>query len=348
MAALPAEITGADPRRLHDQRLRCRPRGRAPCAGHRAVQPGRRFRTARASALEYLRRHPASIRTVVLDSVVPPTPDPRRRARAQPRGRGRRASSRAALPTRSARNASARRGRELDELLAAAARAAGRGQYRDPLTNEPRTDHADSRRPCRRVVRLHAYAPQLFAHAADAAGRGRRRASYEILMAQSRMIEQLLGEQISCRLQLSVSCAEDAPWMRADPADAGTLLGTAFVDFALAQCEVWPRGSDAGGFPRAVQADAPGAAAVRRVRSGHAAAVRRRGAAHAAEFAALRAARTGPQRDAASVACRGWWPISSTRADAQALDAGCLDQLHVHAAVRAARTVGTLMPAVRT
>ena len=71
------------------------------------------------------------------------------------------------------------------------------------------------------VVRLHAYAPQLFAMLPmllEAADQGR----YEMLMAQARMVEQLVGEQISVPLQLSVSCAEDAPWLRADPGRRAT------------------------------------------------------------------------------------------------------------------------------
>ena len=49
-------------------------------------------------------------------------------------------------------------------------------------------------------------------------------------------MEQLIGEQIYVPLQLSVMCAEDAPAMRVDPADAGTILGTEFVEYTLAQC----------------------------------------------------------------------------------------------------------------
>jgi pimeloyl-ACP methyl ester carboxylesterase len=76
-------------------------------------------------------------------------------------------------------------------------------------------------------------------------------------MAQARMVEQLIGEQISVPLQLSVSCAEDAPWLRPNPADGNTLLGTQFVDFLRAQCEVWPRGSVPRDFHDPVTADRP-------------------------------------------------------------------------------------------
>jgi pimeloyl-ACP methyl ester carboxylesterase len=77
------------------------------------------------------------------------------------------------------------------------------------------------------------------------------------LMAQSRMLEQLIGEQIYVPLQLSVMCAEDAPWMRVDPADVGTILGMEFVEYTLAQCAVWPRGAMPQDFHDAVQSDLP-------------------------------------------------------------------------------------------
>ncbi len=123
--------------------------------------------------------------------------------------------------------------------------------YRDPLTNEQREDEFTDV-SLASVVRFHSYAPQLFGMLpmllAEAAG-----GQFENLMAQSRMMEQLIGEQIYVPLQLSVMCAEDAPGMRVDPADAGTLLGTEFVDYTLAQCAVWPRGTVPQDFHAAVK-----------------------------------------------------------------------------------------------
>jgi len=80
---------------------------------------------------------------------------------------------------------------------------------------------------------------------------------FENLMAQSRMMEQLIGEQIYVPLQLSVMCAEDAPGMRVDPADARTILGTEFVDYTLAQCSVWPHGTMPRDFHDAVRSSKP-------------------------------------------------------------------------------------------
>lgn len=190
-------------------------------------------------ALEYLRRHPAHVRAVVLDSVVPPSlilgSEHARnldaaidaqfaRCEGDPRCRERFGSPRA----------------RLDALLARLRAQPVTVAYADPLTHERRED-ALTAEVLAGVVRLHAYSPPLIAMLPmllEAAAEGR----YETLMAQARMIEQLVGEQISLPLQLSVSCAEDAPWLVPDPADRTTLMGASLVDFLTAQCEAWPRG----------------------------------------------------------------------------------------------------------
>jgi pimeloyl-ACP methyl ester carboxylesterase len=205
-------------------------------------------------ALEYLRREPGRVRTVVLDGVVPPE---------------------LALGSEHARNlesaldehfalceadAACREQfgsprQRLDALLAELREAPRPVRYRDPLTDATREDELTAASVAG-VVRLYAYAPQLAAMlprslAEAAAGRP------EVLMAQARMIESLIGEQIALGPQLSVSCAEDADRLRVDPADAGTLMGTEFVAAVLAQCEVWPRGRRPTDFNAPVQSDRP-------------------------------------------------------------------------------------------
>ncbi|HET7202818.1 MAG TPA: alpha/beta hydrolase [Steroidobacteraceae bacterium] len=190
-------------------------------------------------ALEYLRRHPGRIRAVVLDSVVPPT---------LILGAEHARNLDAAVDAQFARCEADVRCRErfgsprarLDALLARLRATPVTVAYADPLTHERREDEltADA---LAGVVRLHAYSPPLFAMLPmliDAATQGR----YETLVAQARMVGQLVGEQISVPLQLSVSCAEDAPWLVPDPADRDTMMGSSFVDVLRAQCEVWPRG----------------------------------------------------------------------------------------------------------
>ena len=190
-------------------------------------------------ALEYLRRHPQRTRAVVLDSVVPPElilgGEHARNLETAINAQFARCDADAACHERFGSPRV-----QLDALLARLRAAPQRVTYRDPLTHESKSDTLTAT-DVAGVVRLYAYAPQLFGMlpmtlAAAAGG------EYETLLAQARMIEQLLGEQISMALQLSVSCAEDAPWLKADPADAGTLLGTTFVDLLQAQCAIWPRG----------------------------------------------------------------------------------------------------------
>jgi pimeloyl-ACP methyl ester carboxylesterase len=79
----------------------------------------------------------------------------------------------------------------------------------------------------------------------------------EVLMAQARMIESLVGEQVAEGVQLSVACAEDAGRLEVDPDDADTLLGTEFVATLLAQCEVWPRGRRPVDFNEPVASERP-------------------------------------------------------------------------------------------
>jgi pimeloyl-ACP methyl ester carboxylesterase len=204
--------------------------------------------------LEYLRRHPASIRAVVLDSVVPPS-----LALGNEHARNLEAAVDAQFAACTAdAECTGRFGSprvRLDELLRQLREQPRQVSYRDPLTNELREEEFTAV-ALASIVRFYSYAPQLFGMlpmllAEAASGR------FDNLMAQSRMMEQLIGEQIHVPLQLSVMCTEDAPGMRADPADAGTLLGTEFVEFALAQCSVWPRGTVPRNFHDAVKSDQP-------------------------------------------------------------------------------------------
>jgi pimeloyl-ACP methyl ester carboxylesterase len=105
-------------------------------------------------------------------------------------------------------------------------------------------------------VRLYAYAPAAAAMlplTLHEAAEGRA----EPLMAQAQMMLGQVSEQIMHGMQLSVLCSEDAAGLRADPADAGTVLGTEFLDFSLAQCAVWPRGAVPEDFHAPLRSDAP-------------------------------------------------------------------------------------------
>jgi len=205
-------------------------------------------------ALEYLRRHPDRVRSVVLDGVVPPE---------LALGSEHARNLDAALDAHFAlceRDEACRRQYGspralLDRLLADLRAEPRRVRYRDPLTDEVREDTLTPA-VVAGVVRLYAYVPQLAAMlprslAEAAAGRP------EVLMAQGRMIESLVGESIAMGMSLSVSCSEDADRLRVDPADAGTVMGTDFVAGILAQCAVWPKGHRPADFNEPVRSDQP-------------------------------------------------------------------------------------------
>ena len=205
-------------------------------------------------AQEYLRRYPARTRALVLDGVVPPE---------LALGAEHARNLDAALDRQFARcEADARCSQQfgspratLDELLTGLRAQPRPVTYRDPLTWEPRSEVLTAATVAG-VARLYAYVPTLAAMlpvslAEAAAGRP------EVIMAQARMIESLVGEQIKPGLQLSVACSEDADLLRVDPADAGTLMGTGFVETLKAQCELWPRGRRPADFHRPVVSDRP-------------------------------------------------------------------------------------------
>lgn len=205
-------------------------------------------------ALEYLRRHPQRTRSVVLDGVVPPELAlGAEHARNLEDALDRHFAACEADATCRAQFGSPRD--QLERLLAGLDAQPRRVRYRDPVSDAVREEEL-TRAAVAGVVRLYAYTPQLAAmlpRTLAEANEGRP----EVLMAQARMIELLIGEQISLGPQLSVSCAEDADRLRVNPDDARTLLGTEFVEALLAQCEVWPRGRRPADFNEPVTSDRP-------------------------------------------------------------------------------------------
>ena len=205
-------------------------------------------------AQEYLRRHPATTRTVVLDGVVPAELVlGSEHARNLEDAVNRQLARCTADPACASRFGNPRQG--LDELLGRLRVQPQRVRFRDPLTNESREESLTAESVAG-VVRLYAYVPQLFAMlplslAEAEAGRP------EVFMAQAGMLQSLIGEQIMHGLQLSVSCSEDADLLQPNPADQGTLMGTGFVTLIKAQCAVWPRGAVPKDFHDPVRSDRP-------------------------------------------------------------------------------------------
>lgn len=189
-------------------------------------------------AQQYAKRYPQHTRTVTLDSVVPNSLvlgqeharnldatlklqfERCRRDSACSKHLGDPAANLAALRTRL-------RTGKLEPV-----------RYRDPMTGEWRSEVPEYGH-FSVLLRLYAYqshtASMLPLILYDAA-QGR----YEALLAQARAIYRSVADSTMHGMQLSVICTEDYE-LAPDPSDADTVLGTQIVEFARAQCEVWPK-----------------------------------------------------------------------------------------------------------
>src|SRR5690606_19060893 len=80
---------------------------------------------------------------------------------------------------------------------------------------------------------------------------------YGPLLAQSRLLASSVGESIAHGMQLSVSCTEDAPDLVAAPEDAGSVIGNQIVDLLLTQCQAWPTRPRAEDFRTPLAGEVP-------------------------------------------------------------------------------------------
>lgn len=205
-------------------------------------------------ALQYLRRHPQAVRSVFLASPVPPE-------LALGQEHARNLEQALATMARRCANEPACLGRYgdlsagLKALRAQAAHAPRTYALRHPRTHEPMTAPFDLA-ALGGVVRLFAYAPETLAvlpYLLAEAQAGRP----EPLLAQAETLYATLPDQLNHGMELSVLCAEDADLLRADPADAGTLIGTQLVAYTQAQCEVWPHHGRGADFKQPVTSSVP-------------------------------------------------------------------------------------------
>lgn len=205
-------------------------------------------------ALEYLRRHPQAVRSVFVDSVVPPE-----LALGQDHARNLEDTLQA-LAARCAADAACR---ERHGDVAATLR-----RLRDELRRQPRAvtfRHPRTHQPVTApfgesallgVARLFSYAPHsaaLLPLLLTEAAAGRP----EALLAQAELLLDSLGDELAHGMELSVICAEDADLLRSRAEDAGTLLGNALPELVAAQCAVWPRGARPDDFKQPVVSDKP-------------------------------------------------------------------------------------------
>lgn len=204
-------------------------------------------------ALSYIQAYPDSLRTVVLDGVVPQDV-----ALGQDHGdnldQALKAQFQRCREDEACRAAFGDPWQTLQEL---------RVRYREAPTTvmvpDPRTrsliETPLSEETLAITARLYAYQPEtaallpLLLHQA-------REGDPQPLLAQARMIVANLGEMIAHGMQLSVTCSEDAPWLREIPDDS-TLIGPGMVSFLQAQCEVWPVPRAPAAFKQPVDSELP-------------------------------------------------------------------------------------------
>lgn len=208
-------------------------------------------------AQQYLMRYPQGVRSVILDS---PVPNQFALGQYMARHLQQALEKDFALCTRD-EACKKRFGDPMHSLqLLASALEANPHQVstRDPVTFQPGQQMLD-RHTLAMVVRLFAYSRagiRLLPLTIDAAAHG----DVGPLLGQYAMLAGNGGEvshDVTQGMNWSVICSEDADRMKADPADADTLLGNSIVDQYKTVCSIWPHGTRPAGFHRPLQSGKP-------------------------------------------------------------------------------------------
>lgn len=191
-------------------------------------------------AQQYAMRYPASTRTIVLDSVAPNT---------LVFGNEFAGNLEAALDLQfgqcgkspACAKALGDPRTRLDTVMAKLRSDPPLVRYRDASTGETREERLLPGHVAG-LARMYAYAPvaaALLPLQLNEAANGR----YDGLMALAQMLQGELSDMMAFGMQLSVVCTEDATGLKANPDDAGSLLGNQLPEFLGAQCAVWPKGT---------------------------------------------------------------------------------------------------------
>ena len=206
-------------------------------------------------ALEYMRRHPAGVRSVVLDGAAPPSmivsldvwPSRDAALNAIVENCASVPSCRDAHPNLSAALALIR------DRLGTSGRDVN---MTDPRTGEMQTLHLTfdhviaALQPLTYVPELSALLPEVVSSAASG--------DYAPLVATAQLITGNLAEQVNAALHFSVTCTEDVPRITKDA--RRVLEGArskALAERVLAVCDVWPHGTPPAGTATPVTSDIP-------------------------------------------------------------------------------------------
>jgi pimeloyl-ACP methyl ester carboxylesterase len=210
------------------------------------------------AALTYLRQHPESVRTAVLDGIVP-----------QDEALGLRVASDAqqALDLifshchsdAACRAAFPEIGQAFEHLLQALETSPVEASVAHPSSGDLQ-DLKFTQEMLATAVRLLSYSPEtaallpLLVHTAYVQN------DYSRLAAQYLIISDQLTESISTAMSYSVLCAEDLPFIDPDEArqkNTGTYLGDVQTEALFKICQVWPRGEIPPDFKEPVRSEKP-------------------------------------------------------------------------------------------
>lgn len=205
-------------------------------------------------AQQYMKAHPAAVRSVVLDGVVPNT---------LVLGQEHAKNLDAALATQfrqcsglpacaDALGDPQAHFRALAEELRATPRKV---RYRDATSGEP-AEGEFGYPMLAALLRLYAYQPAIAA-TLPVLLHDLARGESDAAMAQARLLLGSMGDAMAHGMGLSVSCSEDADDLMPDPADADTVLGSEFVQYFQTQCAIWPRGQRPADFREPARGDMP-------------------------------------------------------------------------------------------
>lgn len=205
-------------------------------------------------AQQYAMRHPASTRSIVLDSVVPNTLGlgnifARNLDDALALQFGLCSRNPACKDTLGDPRA------ELDKLLATLRAQPVKVSYRDATSGEMKQGTL-SAEGVAGLVRMYAYMPLasgLLPKLINEANAGR----HENLMALVKMMSGEMEDAMALGMQLSVVCSEDAGSMVARAEDAGTVLGNLMPQAMAAMCKAWPKGKVPADFHQPLASKVP-------------------------------------------------------------------------------------------
>jgi len=207
-------------------------------------------------ALEYLRRHPDRVRTMILDGVAPSTMKLPLSFVAD--------GDAALLRLIEACDAEARCRKVYPDLRATI--AAVRSQLsRRPVNvaiNDPRTGDRETIKVNENIFLSGLFRPLYVAELASLLPLGITAAAagdFNPLLAQNLEFADDVAENLSIGMHLSVVCAEDIP--RITPEDlaavSGSFFGRALVDEFIRACKDWPRGKVPADFYEPVRSEVP-------------------------------------------------------------------------------------------